>query len=32
MVALADLAFLAPMELASLTDIARRQDLLFPYL
>ena len=32
MVALADLAFLTPMELASLTDIARRQDISLPYL
>tara|TARA_B110000238_G_C15854903_1_gene322669 strand:- start:71 stop:529 length:459 start_codon:yes stop_codon:yes gene_type:complete len=32
MVALADLAFLAPTELASLTDIARRQNISLPYL
>ena len=32
MVALVDLAFLAPTELASLTDIARRQDISLPYL
>ena len=32
MVALADLAFLSPTELASLTDIARRQNISLPYL
>ena len=32
MVALADLAFLAPTELASLTEIARRQNISLPYL
>jgi len=32
MVALADLAFLAPTEWASLTDIARRQNISLPYL
>ena len=32
MVALADLAFLAHTELASLTDIARRQNISLPYL
>ena len=32
MVALVDLAFLLPTELASLTDIARRQNISLPYL
>jgi Rrf2 family iron-sulfur cluster assembly transcriptional regulator len=32
MVALADLAFLPPTELASLTDVARRQNISLPYL
>jgi|TARA_B110000114_G_scaffold69422_1_gene73625 Rrf2 family iron-sulfur cluster assembly transcriptional regulator len=32
MVALADLAFLPPKELASLTDVARRQNISLPYL